>query len=554
MATECASHTHCEAKNNPSFVLDESILARHAKLGVTRKDEGKLSVYTFRVWAPRADSVHLVGEFVGWEKGRPMTALAHGVWEYHLTTEMPLEGMKYKYKLFSRDRSFYHADPYAWQSEATEHAASAVCTETRFRFQDDVWMKHRQNNASIPLSSRPIHVYEIHAASWRTHNSRPSDEAFAVLGYRELADALTPYVKGLAYTHVAFSEDMIEGLSYMAPPARHGSFDDFLYFVNKLHANGVGVLYPFPVIDIRKQVSDSICSYRCPNLTAYIVLTLLHFAEKCHVDGFLSQNEPTDEAKALTAFTAQEVKKKHPDLIFLHKGADLAANDAFDLQSGNKEDSLWRYFACDPFFRRYHQASLAVEKQSLLCEPDGKGRTLMSNFFGNYEEKFATMRLYHIFRLMYPAALLSVMGNELAPFTSRTNERELEWFLLDFSMHRRYFNFVKEANTLYLENPPLFTGDCKVLYENASDNVLVLSRRDENQNRLTCVFNCSAVLLSDYFLPIDIGDCHEIFSTDSIAFGGSGQENTRKTLAENGGVVLDIPPLSAVILKSLSNL
>ena len=69
MATECASHTHCEAKNSPSFVLDESILARHAKLGVTRKDEGKLSVYTFRVWAPRADSVHLVGDFVGWEKG-----------------------------------------------------------------------------------------------------------------------------------------------------------------------------------------------------------------------------------------------------------------------------------------------------------------------------------------------------------------------------------------------------------------------------------------------------------------------------------------------------
>ena len=107
IAIECASYTHCEARKGLFFTLDEAVLRTHRTLGVSRKAEDRLFVYTFRVWAPRADSVHLVGDFVGWEKGRPMTALAHGVWEYHLTTEAPLEGLKYKYKLFSRDKSFY---------------------------------------------------------------------------------------------------------------------------------------------------------------------------------------------------------------------------------------------------------------------------------------------------------------------------------------------------------------------------------------------------------------------------------------------------------------
>ncbi len=546
MATECASHTHCGARNSLSFLLDEATLKNHRTLGVSRKHEGRLSVYTFRVWAPRADSVHLVGDFVGWEKGRPMTALSHGVWEYHFTTEMPIEGMKYKYKLFSREKSFYHTDPYAWQCESAEGGASVVCTENRFHFQDSVWLSHRKQKAS-----RPFHVYELNAAAWRTHNSRPSDEAFAVYGYRELADRLTPYVKGLGYTHVALSKDMLTGLSHMAPPARHGSLEEFLYFINKLHTNGVGVLYPFPVVDIRTEAQESICSYHCPNLAAYLLLTLLHFTENCHVDGFFLQNPQDADAAALAAFVARELKHRHPDLTLLYQGERFDGDDAFDLVSDSvKENELVRYLACDPFFRRYHHKSLAIGNASLLCESDSTSRTLMSGFFGNYEDKFATMRLYHTLRLFYPSALVSRMGNELAPFTPRKNDRELEWFLLDFSMHRRYFQFVKAANTLYFENEALYAGACRILYENENDNVLVIQRQLADKTLLG-VFNCSAILLSDYYLPI-ADDCHEIFSSDSIEFGGSGHENTRKSLAGQNGIVLDIPPLSAVILNSLS--
>ena len=551
MATECASHTHCGANNSLAFTLDETVLNCHRTLGVSRKDEGRLSVYTFRVWAPRADSVHLVGDFVGWEKGRPMTALSHGVWEYRFTTEKLLEGLKYKYKLFSRDKSFYHTDPYAWQCEAAENAASVICTEHRFHFQDAVWLLRRKREAAFPVSSRPFHVYEINAAAWRTHNSRPCDEAFAVLGYRDLADSITPYVIGLGYTHVALSHKMITGLFRMAPPARHGSFEDFLYFVNKLHTNGVGVLYPFPNIDTDKETLDSICSYRCPNLTAYLFLTLLHFAEECHVDGFFLKDTADADVCSLSAFVSGELKRLYPDLVFLYQGERFDGDDAFDLVSDSvKENEVVRYLACDPFFRRYHHQSLAIGKTNLLCEPDNTSRTLMSGFFGNYEEKFATMRLYHTLRLFYPSALVSRMGNELAPFTAQSHERELEWFLLDFSMHRRYFGFVKAANTLYLENAALYAGECKVLYENENDNTLVMQKQLGDETFLG-VFNFSAVLLSDYYLPIHT-DCHEIFSTDSLDFGGSGQKNTRKNLAEDNGIVLDIPPLSAVILKRLS--
>ncbi|MBR6768448.1 MAG: alpha amylase C-terminal domain-containing protein [Clostridia bacterium] len=542
MASECASHIHCQAEQNTSFVKDQETLDRHRTLGVSRKDEGALSVYTFRVWAPRADSVHLVGDFVGWEKGRPMTALSHGVWEYHLTTEASLEGMKYKYKLTSRGKSRYYTDPYAWQCEATEPFASVVCTENRFHFQDTVWLTHRRKN------TLPLYVYEIDTATWRTHNSRPSDEPFAVFGYRELADTLTPYVKGLSYTHVALSPECFTAPAYLSPSTRHGSFDDFLYFVNKLHTNGVGILYPFPLVNPITQFCDGVCSYHCPSIIAYTLLALLHFAERCHVDGFLlpSTNE---DASALAAFAASEIKKSHPELLFLHKGSLDASLCAFDAVSNSrKESALSRYLSCDPFFRRYHHKELALDGQTLLCEPCNSDRTLMSGFFGNYEEKFATMRLYHTYRLLYPAALHAYMGNELAPFTPRQHKRELEWFLLDFSMHQRYFSFVKAANALHLESKALYAGDCQVLYENENDNTLVVAKQYEGEC-LIGVFNFSAVLLSDYYLPIQ-ANCHEIFSSDSIAFGGSGHENTRKNLAAEGGIVLDIPPLCAVILRA----
>lgn len=548
MATECASKNRCKAEPNPSFTIDEATFEHHRTLGVRRKTEGALSVYTFRVYAPRADSVHLVGDFVGWEKGRPMQAKSHGVWEYRITTEAPLEGLKYKYKLSSRTKSCYHADPYAWQSEAREPFASIVCTESGFRFQDAAWLSHRQKQASRPLTARPFHLYEIDTATWRTHEGRPSDEAFAVLGYRELADKLTPYVKALGYTHVALSPDISAASAYHSPSTRQGGLDDFLYFVNKLHTNGVGLLYPFPWADPQPQFCEGVCSYRSPGLLAYTQLALSHLVETCHIDGFWLSGAPNEKAQAFAAFFAERLKREHPELLFLQKGElcqDLSVFDA--VSDGAKEGALSRYFSCDPFFRRYHHGELSPSGQTLLCEPDSSQRTLMSTLFGSYENKFATMRLYHTFRLFYPAPLHSCMGNELAPFTPRRQNCELEWFLLDFSMHRRYFNFVKAANTLYLENRALYAGEHRVLYENENDNTLVVERRYEGES-LIGVFNFSAVLLSDYTLPIPT-DSYEIFSSDSLAFGGSGHENTRKSLAAEGGTILDIPPLSAVILR-----
>ena len=552
MATECASQTICQT-DGTSFVIDEKLLARNRTLGVTRKIEDGLSVYTFRVWAPRADSVYLVGDFVGWEKGRPMTALSQGVWEYHLTTEGSLEKHQYKYKLFSRGKASYLADPYAKELEAADHAASILSTDSHFHFQDEAWLKHRQKESRIPVLSRALHFYELDSAAWKTHDSRPVGEPFAALSYRELADAVTPYVKGLGYTHVILSESLFNGVSRFAAPACHGSYDDFLYFINKLHTNGVGILCPILPLEKRTKFFDGVCSNNCPNFVSYLLLTLLHFAECCHVDGFVLSSDCQDDV-SIASLLATEIKKTHPELLFLHKGSSQNKSAAFDLVSNtNKEEALRRYLACDPFFRHYHHDVLSFEAHGLLCEPEVTQRSLMAGFFGNYEDKFATMRLFHLFRLFYPAKPISYMGNELAPFAPRDSAHELEWFLLDFPMHRRYFDFVKKANTFYLENAPLWQStDCRVIYENPCDNVLVIARRSQDQKTLYGVFNFSAKYLSEYWIPIDIGSCREIFSTDSLAFGGSGQENTRKDLAANGGIILDIPPLCAVMLQPVA--
>lgn len=568
MAKKPAERILCQ--DAPPFAdwLDEESEIQHQNLGVHRNAESALSVYTFRVWAPRADAVHLVGDFVTWEKGRPMTALSGGIWVYHLTTETSLEGQKYKFKIFSRGKATYQADPFAKQLESGGNAASIVHTSDSFRFGDAVWMKKRKKKT---FSQLPLHLYEIDPASWRTHDSRPVCESFSVLGYRELADRLTPYVKGLGYTHITLLRDGMKDGGLFSPSPRFGTPEDFRYFVNKMHTNGVGVLYPFSLADAVSHFFSQDTEESCSGLllektvAQTLLSSLFFFAQSYHIDGFvLDLGTKSESASEFFSLCAKKLKAAHPDLLLIAKGDGAENTAGVDLVwDSGKEQMLTRYLACDPYFRSHHHAALSLPHESeaatsLLPQSQGESRSLMAGYFGTYEEKFATNRLYSAYRLFYPARLASFMGNELSPFSARDPERELEWFMLDFPMHERFFEFTKKINGFYLANPALWELDScpegvTTLYENACDNVVALLRRDRQNNSLIGIFNFSAVLLTDYTLEIPDGRYREMFNTDAIAYGGSGQLNAREKTTKNGKITLDIPPLSAVIIQPVAS-
>ncbi len=228
-------------------------------LGCHEKTVGDKHEYTFRVWAPNADSVMLVSDFTSWDNGLQMqNNVKDGVWEVTFTSNESLIGKCYKYKIWNRGNSYYKADPYAFHSETLKNTASIVANIDGFNWNDDNWFKYKGKqfeknkgtDAEGYYNSAPLNIYEMNLASWKR---RPSDkdEHGEYLNYKEIADELAPYLKKMGYTHVELMPIMehpydgswgYQVSGYYAPTSRFGKPHDFMYFVNKLHESGIGVI------------------------------------------------------------------------------------------------------------------------------------------------------------------------------------------------------------------------------------------------------------------------------------------------------------------------
>ena len=149
----------------------------------------------FRVWAPKAVSVSVVGDFNGWnEESHPMNKIADGIWE--LTAEGVKQYDSYKYSVLGEDGvRRMKADPYAFHGETRPANASKVYNLDGFDWTDGDYL---QGVYKKDIYSSPVNVYELHAGSWKTY---PDGQP---LSYRALADELVPYLKEMSYTHVEF--------------------------------------------------------------------------------------------------------------------------------------------------------------------------------------------------------------------------------------------------------------------------------------------------------------------------------------------------------------
>ncbi|MEW5987081.1 MAG: 1,4-alpha-glucan branching protein GlgB, partial [Chloroflexota bacterium] len=198
----------------------------------------------FAVWAPNARRVGVVGNFNNWD-GRRHPMYFHqnsGVWELFIPGLG--EGDLYKYEIRTnyRDYTVAKADPIAFASELRPHTASTIWNIDKHEWRDEKWLAER---AKRQAADAPISVYEVHLGSWRRKDGGEW------LTYRELADALIPYVQEMGYTHLELlpvAEHPYDGswgyqvTGYFAPTRRFGSPDDFQVFVDACHQAGLGVI------------------------------------------------------------------------------------------------------------------------------------------------------------------------------------------------------------------------------------------------------------------------------------------------------------------------
>ncbi len=275
------------------------------------KRDGKKGV-VFRVWAPNAASVSVVGDFNRWDRfANQMNKISDGgIWE----TFIP--GLKqydaYKYSIESEyGQVRLKADPYGFHMETRPNTATKIYDLDGYEWKDAKWQEERANKN---VYSSPMNIYEVHLNSWQHKNNE--DELF---NYMECAKKLVPYVKELGYTHIEmmpvaeFPFDGswgYQGIGYYAPTSRFGTPHDFMQFIDYCHQNGIGVILDWVPAHFPKDAAglyefDGGCCYEYsdplkmehrnwgtrvfdwgkPEVQSFLISNATYWFDRYHIDG-----------------------------------------------------------------------------------------------------------------------------------------------------------------------------------------------------------------------------------------------------------------------------
>jgi 1,4-alpha-glucan branching enzyme len=393
---------------------------KYEKLGAHIRDVDGFRGVQFGVWAPNAQRVSVVGDFNSWD-GRvyPMRNRGPtGIWEIFLPGLD--EGAIYKFEILSRVANHLGLkdDPYGFAAEVRPKSASMVCNIDRYQWNDSAWLAAR---AARDWQHLPMTTYEIHAGAWR----RKTDEGDRWLTYRELAAELVPYVKGLGYTHIELMPIMehpldaswgYQTVGYFAVTSRYGSPADFMYFVDRCHQEGIGVIldwtpahFPrdshglgffdgthlYEHADPRKGAHPDwgtlVFNYGRNEVQNFLLSNALFWVSKYHIDGLrvdavasmlyldYSRNAgewiPNQfggrenlEAIAFLKHLNEVLHAQHPGALMIAEESTAwpavsrptyVGGLGFDLKwnMGWMNDTL-TYFALDPIHRQYHHNEL----------------------------------------------------------------------------------------------------------------------------------------------------------------------------------------------------
>ena len=209
--------------------------------GAHRVNEDGKEYHYFRVWAPNAVDISVVGSFNSWNRDcNPMYKISEEIWEAKIPALNQFDN--YKYSIRTRDnRIIMKADPYSNHYETRPETASKIF-ESDYKWRDSKWLSKKSDRE---IYRGPINIYEVHLGSWKKN----SDSTFK--SYTMFAEEIIPYLKEMSYTHIEFmplTEHPFDGswgyqvTGYYAPTSRYGTPDDFRNMVDLFHENNIGVI------------------------------------------------------------------------------------------------------------------------------------------------------------------------------------------------------------------------------------------------------------------------------------------------------------------------
>ena len=415
-----------ERKNQALYYFHEGTnIKAYAYMGCVSYANKTSKGYTFRTWAPNAIAVSVVGDFCNWDTGIPMERISeNGVWELKYPSNVSMQDQLYKFRIVTRNgQVLMKGDPFARFSKGFGDGASIICDKSSFVWEDNKWMSYRKSQVRTTKEghylSTPLNIYEVHLPSFLKHDDG------TYFSYRELADELVVYVKRMGYTHIEllpiteYPYDPSWGYQvcgYFAPTSRLGSPDDFRYFINLMHTNGIGVildwvpahfpkdawgLYEFDGTKLYEYQGDDRMESRSwgtrffdlgrPEVQSFLISSAHYWIEEFHLDGLRVDavasmlyldfdrmpgewipnrfgGRENLEAIAFIKKLNQAVLSSHKDVLMIAEESTAFPKVTHPVSEGGLgfslkwnmgwSNDLFKYISMDPAYRKYYHKAL----------------------------------------------------------------------------------------------------------------------------------------------------------------------------------------------------
>ena len=400
------------------FFNEGTHIRLYDKLGCHLTTQGRKRGAYFSVWAPNAEKVFCIGDFNQWNRSsHPLTPVNHsGIWEGFIPGVK--KGDCYKYYIVSRlGHRMEKMDPLGYFHEVPSKTASRAW-DLDYKWKDKEWLEKRKKKEAF---KEPVSVYELHLGSWR----RLPEEGHRFLSYREIAPLLVNYVKEMGFTHVEFLPIMehpfygswgYQVTGYFAPTSRYGSPQDFMFLIDVLHQNGIGVILDWvpshfpndghglaffdgshlyehedPRQGFHPDWKSGVFNYGRHEVKSFLLSSALFWLDRYHIDGlrvdavasmlyldysrkagewipnFYGGNENLEAIEFIKQFN-QSIKQFFPDVLTIAEESTAWPAVSRPVEQGGlgfqmKWDMGWmhdslNYFRKDPIFRKFHQSSL----------------------------------------------------------------------------------------------------------------------------------------------------------------------------------------------------
>lgn len=552
----------------------------------------------FRVFAPNAAGVGVIGDFNHWTETK-MERVLDGNF-YECTVPNAKDGMRYKLRIHEQSGRFLdRSDPFGFAAEPRPQTSSIIASQNLFLFSDGKWMRSRSVR-----KDKPLNIYELHLGSWRNG-----------MDYRTIAEPLIEHVKTCGYNYIEimpiceYPSDTSWGYQatgFFCPTSRYGTPDDLKYLINECHKCGIGVLldielvhfavddfgladfdgsalyeYPHPSVGYNEWGSKNFNHYR-GEVRSFLQSSVMYWLKEFHFDGvrmdavrnllYWQGSMERGENKGAIDFLRgmnRGLKKELPDVMLIAEDSSTYDGITKPVCEGGlgfdyKWDMGWMndtlaYFQGDTAqrIRDYHKLPFSMmyfynESYLLPLSHDevvhGKA-AILQKMNGQYENKFPQARAFYLYMYAHPGKKLSFMGNEIAQLREWDEKREQDWDILKYPAHDSFFAYMKQLGQIYQAAPALYEKDFDrdgFLWLDCKEGNCVYSfiRRGKRQTVLA-IFNFADVICDNYTLKLDEYDAASpILDSNWERFGGTLSETHKQIMIENGRFTLNLEPFS----------